>query len=91
MPILGVCRGAQLLNVARRGTLHQHMPEFADGTIEHRQSEIGSRTSHEVRVAPDSSLAQTTGGGPVQVNSFHHQASTASASTCAPSRGRRTG
>ena len=74
MPILGICRGAQLLNVARHGTLHQHLPEFTNGTIEHRQPEIGTRTSHEIRVAPDSSLAQTTGGGPVRVNSFHHQA-----------------
>jgi putative glutamine amidotransferase len=74
MPILGICRGAQLLNVARQGTLHQHVPELTNGTIEHRQAEAGTRTSHEVRVAPDSSLARTTGGGPVQVNSFHHQA-----------------
>jgi len=74
MPILGICRGAQLLNVARQGTLHQHVPDFTNGTIEHRQAEIGTRTSHEIRVAPDSSLAQTTGGGPVKVNSFHHQA-----------------
>jgi putative glutamine amidotransferase len=74
MPILGICRGAQLLNVARQGTLHQHVPELTNGAVTHRQAEVGSRTSHEVRVAPDSSLAQTTGGGPVQVNSFHHQA-----------------
>jgi putative glutamine amidotransferase len=74
MPILGICRGAQLLNVARQGTLHQHLPELTNGSVEHRQPEIGTRTSHEVRVAPDSSLAQTTGGGPVSVNSFHHQA-----------------
>ena len=74
MPILGICRGAQLLNVARQGTLHQHLPEFTDGSIEHRQKQPGTQTSHEVRVAPDSSLAQTTGGGPVKVNSFHHQA-----------------
>ncbi len=74
MPILGICRGAQLLNVALQGTLHQHVPELTNGTIEHRQAELGTRTSHEVRVAPDSSLAQTTGGGPVWVNSFHHQA-----------------
>ena len=73
MPILGICRGAQLLNVALQGTLHQHVPELTNGTIEHRQAEIGTHTSHEVRVAPDSSLAQTTGGGPVRVNSFHHQ------------------
>jgi putative glutamine amidotransferase len=74
MPILGICRGAQVLNVALDGTLHQHVAEVTNGTIEHRQADLGTHTSHEVRVAPDSSLAQTTGGGPVKVNSFHHQA-----------------
>jgi putative glutamine amidotransferase len=74
MPILGICRGAQVLNVARGGSLIQHLPDFTDGTIQHRQTEPGDQTTHEVRVSPDSALAQTTGGGPVQVNSFHHQA-----------------
>src|SRR5271170_1979420 len=48
IPILGICRGAQLLNVARRGTLHQHLPEVNDGAIEHRQAKSGAHTSHEV-------------------------------------------
>jgi putative glutamine amidotransferase len=74
MPILGVCRGVQILNVARHGTLHQHLPDVNEGLVEHRQPEPGDCTTHEVRVAPDSGLAQATGGGPVQVNSFHHQA-----------------
>jgi putative glutamine amidotransferase len=75
MPILGICRGAQVLNVARQGSLIQHLPEIlSSGTIEHRQVEPGDRTTHVVQVAPDSGLAQTTGGGPVDVNSFHHQA-----------------
>jgi putative glutamine amidotransferase len=74
MPILGICRGAQVINVARGGTLHQHLPNFTDGSIQHRQMEPGDLTTHEVQVAPDSGLAQTTGGGPVKVNSFHHQA-----------------
>ena len=74
IPILGICRGAQVLNVARQGTLHQHVPDFIKGVVEHRQTLPGHHTTHEVRVAPDSSLAQTTGGGPVMVNSFHHQA-----------------
>jgi putative glutamine amidotransferase len=74
MPILGICRGAQVLNVARQGSLIQHLPDISSGAIEHRQAEPGDRTTHEVRVAPDSGLAQTTGGGPVDVNSFHHQA-----------------
>jgi len=74
MPILGICRGTQVINVARQGTLHQHVPDFIKGVVEHRQALPGHHTTHEVRVAPDSSLAQTTGGGPVMVNSFHHQA-----------------
>jgi putative glutamine amidotransferase len=74
MPILGICRGAQVLNVARQGTLYQHLPDITSGVVEHRQLEPGDRTTHEVRVSPDSGLAQTTGGGPVNVNSFHHQA-----------------
>jgi putative glutamine amidotransferase len=74
MPILGICRGAQVLNVAREGTLHQHVPDLAHEVLEHRQAQTGEVTTHEVRVAPDSGLAQTTGGGPVMVNSFHHQA-----------------
>jgi putative glutamine amidotransferase len=74
MPILGICRGAQVLNVAWQGSLIQHLPDVVSGAIEHRQSEPGDRTTHEVRVAPDSDLAQTTGGGPMDVNSFHHQA-----------------
>lgn len=74
MPILGICRGAQILNVARRGTLHQHIPDVNDGTIEHRQLESGDRWTQEVRVAPGSALEQVVGNGPLQVNSFHHQA-----------------
>jgi putative glutamine amidotransferase len=74
IPILGICRGAQVLNVAQHGTLHQHVPEVNHGAVEHRQAEPGHCMAHEVRVAPDSGLAQTTGGGPVKVNSFHHQA-----------------
>ena len=50
MPLLGVCRGAQTLNVARGGTLHQHV----DG---HRQTELGDRAAHAVRIAPRSRLA----------------------------------
>ena len=74
LPILGVCRGAQVLNVARDGTLHQHLPDLGEEIVEHRQREPGSRATHEVRVAPDSRLAQTMGGGPMMVNTFHHQA-----------------
>ena len=74
IPILGICRGAQVLNVARQGTLHQHVPDLELGAIEHRQPQPGDQRTHDVWVSPDSGLARATGGGPVRVNSFHHQA-----------------
>lgn len=73
MPVLGICRGAQALNVARGGTLVQHLPEL-DGAIEHRQGQPGEQVTHDVLVARDSRLAVSLGGTHIQVNSFHHQA-----------------
>jgi putative glutamine amidotransferase len=67
LPLLGICRGAQALNVARGGTLHQHV----EG---HRQAALGTVRTHSVTVAPGSLLAGLTGGGEIEVNSFHHQA-----------------
>jgi putative glutamine amidotransferase len=68
LPLLGICRGAQALNVARGGTLHQHV----DG---HRQTALATVPTQNVRVAPDALLAKVTGAGEtVAVNSFHHQA-----------------
>jgi putative glutamine amidotransferase len=67
LPLLGVCRGAQALNVARGGTLHQHV----DG---HRQAEAATTPTHPVKLAPGSRLAQIAGVAELAVNSFHHQA-----------------
>ena len=67
LPMLGVCRGAQTINVARGGTLNQHI----DG---HRQTELATQPVHAVRVAAKSRLAQLLGSHSAEVNSFHHQA-----------------
>jgi putative glutamine amidotransferase len=67
LPLLGVCRGAQAMNVARGGTLHQHIAG-------HRQSTTSNLGAHHVTVAPDSRLAEIAGAGALEVNSFHHQA-----------------
>ncbi len=67
LPILGICRGAQALNVARGGTLHQHVPG-------HRQTEPATATTHTVHVDDGSRLAGLVGVRPLRVNSFHHQA-----------------
>jgi putative glutamine amidotransferase len=67
VPLLGICRGAQALNVARGGTLHQHVGA-------HRQTEPATATTHSVHVDPGTRLAQLVGTRPLRVNSFHHQA-----------------
>jgi putative glutamine amidotransferase len=68
LPLLGICRGAQALNVVRGGTLHQHV----DG---HRQTELATVPTQRVTVTADSLLATLTGTGEaLDVNSFHHQA-----------------
>jgi putative glutamine amidotransferase len=67
LPILGICRGAQALNVARGGTLHQHLPG-------HRQTEPVTATTHTVHVERGSQLARIAGAGVLRVNTFHHQA-----------------
>jgi putative glutamine amidotransferase len=67
VPLLAICRGMQTLNVARGGTLRQHI----DG---HRQGDPCERPSHAVDVAADSRLRTLVGDGRIAVNSFHHQA-----------------
>ena len=74
LPILGICRGLQALNVSRGGTLHQHLPDVTDGSIDHRQTEPGHVTTHGVRIEGGSRLAGILAGEEVEVNSFHHQA-----------------
>jgi putative glutamine amidotransferase len=74
LPILGICRGMQVLNVARGGTLHQHLPDVVGDRLTHRQAKHGSVTTHRVETAPHSRLRATLGGPKLQVNSFHHQA-----------------
>jgi putative glutamine amidotransferase len=75
MPILAICRGAQVLNVARGGTLHQHIPDvYGESELEHRQKALGPHTSHTVEIDQGTLLADAIGGTATEVNSFHHQA-----------------
>lgn len=72
LPVLGICRGMQLVNVARGGTLHQHLPDVV-GNDEHAVAP-GVYNPHPVRVAPDSLLADAVGGTSLEaVPSYHHQ------------------
>jgi putative glutamine amidotransferase len=74
LPILAVCRGAQVLNVARGGTLHQHLPDVVGESIKHRQREASSEPTHWVALHPDSRLSEILTRQRIKVNSCHHQA-----------------
>ena len=73
VPVLGICRGIQVINVAEEGSLHQHLPAL-EGTIQHEQADIGGAPLHTVLLEPDSLLASAHASSRVKVNSFHHQA-----------------
>jgi len=72
LPILGICRGAQLLNVALGGNLLEHLPDHIDDDI-HLDND-GHWTTHDVYVAPNSKLAEVMGAELVHTMSGHHQA-----------------
>jgi putative glutamine amidotransferase len=74
LPILAICRGLQLLNVARGGALHQHLPEVVGEQITHRQPDAGPGTTHSVALSESSRIAGILGQAEIEVNSFHHQA-----------------
>jgi putative glutamine amidotransferase len=79
LPILAICRGMQLLNVARGGTLWQDLPTERPSEIEHRQTLPGTHATHTASVDGDSLLARLAAAGEeeeieLDVNSFHHQA-----------------
>jgi putative glutamine amidotransferase len=72
LPILAICRGAQALNVARGGTLIQHLPDLGRG-LTHRQTTPGTQTAHPVTIEPESLLGRIVGATELDVNTFHHQ------------------
>jgi putative glutamine amidotransferase len=73
MPILGICRGIQLINVAMGGTLFQDLPTERPGAVEHRSPGRRDLRSHAVRLLPGSRVAQALGAEALRVNSSHHQ------------------
>lgn len=71
LPVLGICRGIQLVNVALGGTLMQHLP---DAVGDHTRVEMWNAGAHDVELVPGSRLAGLYGRHRLTVNSLHHQA-----------------
>jgi putative glutamine amidotransferase len=74
MPVLAICRGLQVLNVSRGGTLTQDLPSLRPSDVEHRQPQPASTPIHGVTFEPGSLVAACLGLREASVNSFHHQA-----------------
>ena len=78
-PVLGVCRGMQLINVAAGGSLYRDLAEEMPGSIKHDyfpysgQGYARDYLAHDVSVVEGSRLAHLVGAGPLRVNSMHHQ------------------
>jgi putative glutamine amidotransferase len=72
LPIFGICRGAQVLNVALGGTLVQHLPDVSEQR--HCAKEQWAEAVHTVTVRPESRLRAVVGVDVLGVNSLHHQA-----------------
>jgi len=73
LPVLAICRGLQLFNVYKGGTLVQHLKGDPHRPPERPRTDP-AKPMHEVRVEPDTKLAAILGAGPHPVNSRHHQA-----------------
>ena len=75
LPVLAICRGMQLLNVAHGGTLYQHLPDHVGDDVVHRRPDLTRPIPmHPVRVEGGSRLAAWLGREEADVNSYHHQA-----------------
>lgn len=73
VPLLAICRGMQVLNVALGGDLHLHLPDVVGEGVAHRISQE-QPTRHPVRLAADCQLARIYGATRLDVASWHHQA-----------------
>lgn len=74
IPLLGICRGEQLINVAFGGSLYQDIPTQHPSEIKHSQNVSGWIATHKITVDSQSLLREIIGEDTLSVNSFHHQA-----------------
>lgn len=74
MPVLGICRGAQMLNEVTGGTMYLRLSPWVEESAEHLQTLPGNQPCHRIRLEPGSKLAAIMGVQELWVNSFHVQA-----------------
>ena len=74
LPILGICRGFQLMNVSEGGKLYQDLSLKNTESLKHSQGHGPSIPTHTVKVEPGSKFYKILGKEEIRVNSFHHQA-----------------
>jgi putative glutamine amidotransferase len=74
IPLLGICNGLQVINVACGGTLIQHIPDHHKSNVNHEQPAPKDVPSHEITILENSLLASLSQSLDLQVNSTHHQA-----------------
>lgn len=72
IPVFGICRGFQIINVAHGGTLYQDLSSREEKCIKHSQGHSPSLGTHSVKIEKDSKLASIIGTD-MRINSFHHQ------------------
>jgi len=74
IPILGICRGEQLINIAFGGTLYQDIPsQLPNKPVKHLQDMPREYGAHTIEILPETQLATILGNSSLAVNSFHHQ------------------
>lgn len=72
-PILGICRGMQVLNVYFGGSLHQDLSYAKEELLKHNQATSPTQVTHKITISNDTKLHKIMGEDEIMVNSFHHQ------------------
>lgn len=74
MPVLGICRGVQVLNIAAGGDIYQDLPTQLKGCLKHNQEAPLWAPTHNIQIQPGTRLENIFREKVIRVNSFHHQA-----------------